>query len=185
MSDVKLYQIVLLLTVLFLLLSVPVDAGMSKEGEPGSRHRIVVNIARCSLTLFSRGSGGSWVPQKEYPAATAVRGLSPRPLGTGRVTRIEFNPSWHPTAYSREIYRQKGITLPAVVPPGHPLNYMGAVKISLSHRTSRGAIYRIHGTNNPSRVGKRVTGGCACLSNNDVLELARTISVGTEVEFVP
>lgn len=176
----------LALMLLFLLSAgLAVSADDPGSGEVGSGYRIVVSIARCRLTLYARGGDGNWVLQKEYRAATAVRGLSPRPLGTGRVTRIELNPAWHPTAYSREIYRRKGIALPAVVPQGDPLNYMGAVKISLSHRTSRGSIYRIHGTNNPGRVGKRVTGGCVCLTNEDALELARTIAVGTEVEMVP
>jgi lipoprotein-anchoring transpeptidase ErfK/SrfK len=62
---------------------------------------------------------------------------------------------------------------------------MGKFKISLSHRTKKGAIYRIHGANNPGRVGRRVTGGCFAMYNDEGLELARTISVGTEVNILP
>lgn len=83
------------------------------------------------------------------------------------------------------MFRARGIELPIAVPPGHPLNYMGPFKIALSHRTKKGAIYRIHGNNNPQRVGRRVTGGCFVMDNRDGLELAHRIRVGTEVKIVP
>ena len=62
---------------------------------------------------------------------------------------------------------------------------MGPFKISLSHRTWKGAIYRIHGNNNPKRVGRRVTGGCFVMGNEEGLALAHRIRVGTEVNIVP
>jgi lipoprotein-anchoring transpeptidase ErfK/SrfK len=62
---------------------------------------------------------------------------------------------------------------------------MGPFKIALSHRTRKGAIYRIHGNNDPRRVGRRVTGGCFVMDNADGLALARSIRVGTEVNIVP
>ena len=62
---------------------------------------------------------------------------------------------------------------------------MGKFKITLSHRTKKGAIYRIHGANNRARVGRRVTGGCFAMYNEQGLELARTIPVGTEVNILP
>ena len=146
---------------------------------------IEIRISRETLDLYEKSEDGQWVPQRQYPVDTAVRGLHVYPLGKGTVTAISFNPWWYPTAYSRQVFRERGIDLPRAVPPGHPLNYMGAVKISLSHRTPRGTIYRIHGNNNPGRVGRRVTGGCLVMFNEDALELARTITVGTEVNILP
>jgi len=146
---------------------------------------IEIRIGRETLTLYEKGEDGRWVERRQYTVGTAVRGLHTYPLGKGRVTAIAFNPWWYPTAYSRKVFRERGITLPKAVPPGNPLNYMGAVKISLSHKTAKGAIYRIHGNNNPGRVGKRVTGGCFVMFNEDALELAQTISVGTEVDIKP
>ena len=121
----------------------------------------------------------------EYPVGTAVRGLETYPTGLGMVTGIFFNPWWHPTPYSRQVFRARGIILPAAVPPGDPLNYMGPFKIALSHRTWKGAIYRIHGNNNPQRVGRRVTGGCFVMNNDDGLALAHKIKVGTVVNILP
>ena len=144
-----------------------------------------ISISRKVLTLYEKKDAAEKSVIAEYPVGSAVRGLKTYPLGPGRVTGIYFNPWWYPTPYSRQVFRERGIELPAAVPPGHPLNYMGPFKIALSHRTVKGAIYRIHGNNNPKRVGQRVTWGCFVMDNTDGLSLARTIRVGTEVNIVP
>jgi lipoprotein-anchoring transpeptidase ErfK/SrfK len=146
---------------------------------------VEISISRNLLTLYEKRGAAEKSPIAEYPVGTAVKGLTTYPLGLGRVTGIYFNPWWYPTAYSRQVFRERGIELPAAVPPGHPLNYMGPFKIALSHRTNKGAIYRIHGNNNPKRIGRRVTGGCFVMDNPDGLALARRIRVGTEVNIVP
>ena len=146
---------------------------------------VEISISRNLLTLYERKDDGEQMPIAEYSVGTAVRGLNTYPLGPGKVTGIYFSPWWYPTPYSRQVFRERGIELPSAVPPGHSLNYMGPFKIALSHRTRKGAIYRIHGNNNPKRVGRRVTGGCFVMENSDGLELARRIKVGTEVNIVP
>ncbi|WP_093691536.1 L,D-transpeptidase [Sporolituus thermophilus] len=57
--------------------------------------------------------------------------------------------------------------------PGGPY---GAMWLGLSHRG-----YGIHGTNNPSSIGGYVSKGCIRMYNRDVLELARTVPLGTAV----
>jgi L,D-transpeptidase ErfK/SrfK len=57
--------------------------------------------------------------------------------------------------------------------PGGPY---GAMWLSLSR-----AGYGIHGTNDPSSIGKAVSKGCIRMHNKDVLELARTVPNGTRV----
>ncbi len=41
--------------------------------------------------------------------------------------------------------------------------------------------YGIHGTNDPSSIGYMVSHGCIRMYNEDVLELARTVPIGTRV----
>lgn len=41
--------------------------------------------------------------------------------------------------------------------------------------------YGIHGTNDPSSIGKRVSHGCIRMYNEDVTELASLVDIGTEV----
>lgn len=44
--------------------------------------------------------------------------------------------------------------------------------------------YGIHGTNNPSSIGKNVSNGCIRMYNKDVLELSNLVSLGTMVQIV-
>jgi lipoprotein-anchoring transpeptidase ErfK/SrfK len=163
--------------------TVSVGSMVAEAREP--RYRVEVSVSRCKLTLFDRQDETGLYPVREYTVGTASKALSEAPLGKGTVVGIELNPTWIPTEYTRAIYRQRGIELPPTIPPGDPLNYMGPFKIVLSHRTSRGTVYRIHGNNAPERVGKRVTGGCICMNNAEGLELAAMLSVGTEVNITP
>ncbi|MDF2671477.1 MAG: ErfK/YbiS/YcfS/YnhG family protein [Paenibacillus sp.] len=41
--------------------------------------------------------------------------------------------------------------------------------------------YGIHGTNDPSSIGKIVSHGCIRMHNQDVLELSRLVPIGTRV----
>ncbi|KMM38497.1 L,D-transpeptidase family protein [Guptibacillus hwajinpoensis] len=57
--------------------------------------------------------------------------------------------------------------------PGGPFGTMW-MSISKIH-------YGIHGTNDPSSIGKYVSRGCIRMQNSDVEELAMTIPIGTSV----
>jgi lipoprotein-anchoring transpeptidase ErfK/SrfK len=61
--------------------------------------------------------------------------------------------------------------------PGGPF---GTMWMSLSKES-----YGIHGTNNPSSIGKAVSKGCIRMYNKDVEELARIIPIGTQVLIHP
>ncbi|MBY0097881.1 L,D-transpeptidase family protein [Mesobacillus maritimus] len=61
--------------------------------------------------------------------------------------------------------------------PGGPF---GTMWMSLSKQS-----YGIHGTNDPSSIGKAVSAGCIRMYNQDVEELARTIPIGTQVVIQP
>lgn len=45
--------------------------------------------------------------------------------------------------------------------------------------------YGIHGTNNPSSIGYEVSKGCIRMYNEDVLQLAELVTVGTSVHIRP
>ncbi len=44
--------------------------------------------------------------------------------------------------------------------------------------------YGIHGTNNPSSIGKEVSNGCIRMYNNQVLELSNLVTIGTIVTII-
>lgn len=64
------------------------------------------------------------------------------------------------------------------VNPGGPF---GARWLGL---TATGGSYGIHGTNNPSSIGKNVSNGCIRLHNQNVIELFSLVSVGTIVKII-
>lgn len=61
--------------------------------------------------------------------------------------------------------------------PGGPY---GTMWMSLSKKH-----YGIHGTNDPSSIGKYVSRGCIRMHNKDVEELAKTVPIGTSVQIRP
>lgn len=60
----------------------------------------------------------------------------------------------------------------------HPGGPFGVLWLGLSAKG-----YGIHGTNNPSSIGKRVSKGCIRMYNRDVLELAQHAAIGTPVKI--
>jgi lipoprotein-anchoring transpeptidase ErfK/SrfK len=63
---------------------------------------------------------------------------------------------------------------------GGPGNPLGARAMYLG-----GTVYRIHGTNNPSTIGGRVSSGCIRMTNEDVTDLYSRVAVGTKVVVKP
>lgn len=64
------------------------------------------------------------------------------------------------------------------VNPGGPF---GARWLSLN---APNGDYGIHGTNNPSSIGKDVSNGCIRMYNRDVIELASIVPIGTVVAII-
>ena len=63
---------------------------------------------------------------------------------------------------------------------GGPGNPLGARAMYLGS-----SIYRIHGTNQPSTIGKKVSSGCIRLTNEDVVDLYNRVNLGTKVVVLP
>src|SRR5258706_8356145 len=63
---------------------------------------------------------------------------------------------------------------------GGPGNPLGARAMYLGSSQ-----YRIHGTNDPSTIGKFVSSGCIRLTNEDVADLFSRVDVGTRVVVLP
>ncbi|RYX92980.1 MAG: L,D-transpeptidase [Bradyrhizobiaceae bacterium] len=95
--------------------------------------------------------------------------------GTQTVTRKAEWPDWRPP--SEMIRRQPYLPRFMAGGPGNP---MGARAMYLGS-----SIYRIHGTNDPSTIGKFVSSGCIRLTNEDVQDLFSRVNVGTKVVVLP
>ena len=95
--------------------------------------------------------------------------------GTQTITRKAEWPDWHPPA--EMIARQPYLPRFMAGGPGNPL---GARAMYLGS-----SVYRIHGTNDPSTIGKFVSSGCIRLTNEDVADLFSRVDVGTKVVVLP
>jgi lipoprotein-anchoring transpeptidase ErfK/SrfK len=95
--------------------------------------------------------------------------------GTERISRMKEWPDWFPPA--EMIERQPYLPRMMAGGPGNPL---GARALYLGH-----TLYRIHGTNQPSTIGKTVSSGCIRLLNEDIEDLYSRVQVGTQVVVLP
>jgi lipoprotein-anchoring transpeptidase ErfK/SrfK len=95
--------------------------------------------------------------------------------GTQTITRKAEWPDWIPP--SEMIARQPYLPRFGAGGPGKPLGaramYLGA------------SAYRIHGTNDPTTIGKFVSSGCIRMTNTDVQDLFGRVNVGTKVVVLP
>jgi lipoprotein-anchoring transpeptidase ErfK/SrfK len=95
--------------------------------------------------------------------------------GVRTVDRKAEWPDWVPPAEMLE--RQPYLPRFMAGGPGNPL---GARAMYLG-----GTVYRIHGTNQPSSIGKRVSSGCIRMLNEDVIDLYARVNLGTKVVVLP
>ncbi len=110
-----------------------------------------------------------------YPA-TIGSSDNPSPVGTHSVERIAFDPEY---TYNPKVNFQQGANDKVLrIPPG-PNGPVGTIWIALSKPT-----YGIHGTPEPSRIGKTNSHGCVRLTNWDAAELAKMVGKGVSVEFL-
>jgi lipoprotein-anchoring transpeptidase ErfK/SrfK len=95
--------------------------------------------------------------------------------GVQAVSRKAEWPDWIPPAdmIARQPYLPRWIG-------GGPGNPLGARAMYLGS-----SIYRIHGTNDPTTIGKFVSSGCIRMANEDVIDLFGRANVGTKVVVLP
>ncbi len=95
--------------------------------------------------------------------------------GTQTIARKTEWPDWYPPAemIARQPY------LPRFVAGGES-NPLGARALYLGN-----SAYRIHGTNQPSTIGRRVSSGCIRMVNEDVIDLYNRVNVGAKVVVLP
>jgi lipoprotein-anchoring transpeptidase ErfK/SrfK len=126
------------------------------------RQTVKAYSARDQLIAFFRASVGS----EDKPS----------PSGSLTVVSIVSEPSWHynPKYQFKEIETNK----PFDINSG-PNNPLGLVWIALSKPS-----YGIHGTSEPSKVGREASHGCVRLTNWDAERLSEMLKKGVTVNFL-
>jgi len=95
--------------------------------------------------------------------------------GRTEVVQKVVNPSWRPTPSMKE----RNPEWPDVVEGGAPDNPLGTRALYLSW-----TYYRIHGTHDTRKIGRRSSNGCIGLYNEHIEELFGMAQVGTQVLLI-
>jgi lipoprotein-anchoring transpeptidase ErfK/SrfK len=154
----------------------------SEDDETGTR--LPERLRRTVVSLETREAPGTVIIDTGSTALYYVLGQGRAiryGVGVGRegftwsgvqsISRKAEWPDWHPPA--QMIARQPYLPRFMAGGPGNPLGaramYLGSSE------------YRIHGTNDPSTIGKFVSSGCIRLTNEDVADLFSRVQIGTRV----
>ncbi len=156
-------------------------AGTSgRRGTPASRQPntvamrpdVAVTVSRARSALTVADASGQTI---FYAPVTTGSEHDPLPLGEWKVTGIQFNPVFN---YNPELFWDADPSHAKAKLPSGPNNPVGLVWIDLSKEH-----YGIHGTPEPSTIGRTQSHGCVRLTNWDALKLAGMVKPGTRVVF--
>ena len=130
---------------------------------------VLVDISSRALHFWSE-DGKTY---KLYPSSVPLSEELTR-RGRTKVIRKVVGPSWRPTPSMLE----RNPEWPEYIPPG-PDNPLGTHALYLSWQ-----YYRIHGTHDTRKIGRRSSNGCIGLYNEHVKELFELTKVGTQVLLI-
>ena len=131
---------------------------------------ILVDITSRALHYWSEDQA----VYKLYPTSVPLSDDLTRRGRTAVVDKV-VNPSWRPTPAMRE----RNPEWPEVIEGGSPDNPLGVRALYLSWQ-----YYRIHGTHDTRKIGRRSSNGCVGLYNEHILELFAMAQVGTQVLLI-
>ena len=131
---------------------------------------ILVDIQSRALHFWSEDQS----IYKLYPTSVPVSDDLTR-RGRTEVVEKVVNPTWRPTPAMRE----RNPEWPEVIEGGSPDNPLGVRALYLSWQ-----YYRIHGTHDTRKIGRRSSNGCIGMYNEHILELFGAAKVGTQVLLI-
>jgi Uncharacterized protein conserved in bacteria len=130
---------------------------------------ILVDTTSRALHFWSEDQG----IYKLYPTSVPLSEDLTRRGRTEVIRKVE-GPSWAPTPSMKE----RNPEWPDFVGPG-PNNPLGTHALYLSWQ-----YYRIHGTHDTRKIGRRSSNGCIGLYNEHIAELFQLAKVGTQVLLI-
>ena len=104
-----------------------------------------------------------------YPASSGSK-YDPLPVGNWKINGVSANPVFH---YNPKLFWDANPKSEKAKIPAGPNNPVGVVWVDLSKEH-----YGIHGTPEPSKIGKTESHGCIRLSNWDATSFAAAVSPG-------
>lgn len=135
---------------------------------------VTITVTKSTSALTVTDAGGKVIM---YAPVTTGSEHDPLPIGDWKVNGVGLNPVFR---YNPELFWDADPTHDKAVIPAGPNNPVGLVWIDLSKEH-----YGIHGSPEPSTIGRSQSHGCVRLSNWDALRLAAMVKAGTPVIFRP
>ena len=152
----------------------PAENGKPRSAQPTApaKPEVIVTVARRSSAITVSDPSGAVI---FYAPVTTGSEYDPLPIGDWKVTSVHLNPIFR---YNPDLFWDADPShTKATIPPG-PNNPVGLVWIGISKEH-----YGLHGTPEPSTIGRTQSHGCVRLTNWDALKLAGLVQAGTRVVF--
>ena len=148
-----------------------IPQGKQPAGESGKAD-VVLTVSKTTSAAVAADASGKIV---FYAPVTTGSQHDPLPIGEWKVNGVQLNPTFR---YNPDLFWDADPShTKATIPPG-PNNPVGLVWIDLSKPH-----YGLHGTPEPSTIGRTQSHGCVRLTNWDALRLSALVKPGTRVVF--
>jgi lipoprotein-anchoring transpeptidase ErfK/SrfK len=150
----------------------PVGPPPGRQNDASSAAVTTISVHKSTSDLVVTDNTGR---VRMYAPVTTGSEHDPLPIGEWKVNGVQRNPKFH---YNPELFWDaQSKDTKATIPPG-PNNPVGVVWIDISRPH-----YGLHGTPEPSKIGKTTSHGCVRLTNWDAQKLAGLVKPGTRVVF--
>jgi lipoprotein-anchoring transpeptidase ErfK/SrfK len=148
-------------------------SGRNTAASPDPQQAATITVSRSASSLTVAGPDGRVM---FFAPVTTGSEHDPLPLGEWKVTGVFYNP---PFRYNPDLFWDADPShSKATIPPG-PNGPVGVVWMDLTKEH-----YGIHGSPEPSQIGRTQSHGCVRLTNWDAVRAASLITIGTPVRFV-
>jgi lipoprotein-anchoring transpeptidase ErfK/SrfK len=131
---------------------------------------IEVIVSGATKSLMVRDAAGKTLM---YAPVTVGSEKDPLPVGDWKVLGVSWNPTFN---YNPDLFWDADPTHAKATIPAGPNNPVGVVWVDINKEH-----FGLHGTPEPSTVGRTESHGCIRLTNWDAAKLGRLVNVGTKV----
>jgi lipoprotein-anchoring transpeptidase ErfK/SrfK len=140
------------------------------KGAKPAAGAIEVAISGATKSLVVRDAGGKIVM---HAPVTSGSSKDPLPVGEWKVTGVSWNPTFN---YNPDLFWDADPAHAKAKIPAGPNNPVGVVWVDINKEH-----FGLHGTPEPSTIGRTESHGCVRLTNWDATRLGRLVGVGTKV----
>jgi len=150
----------------------PVGPPPGRQNEASNPAVTTVTVRKGTSDLVATDNAGKTLM---YAPVTTGSEHDPLPIGEWKVTGVQRNPEFH---YNPSLFWDASAMQSKATIAAGPNNPVGVVWVDISRPH-----YGLHGTPEPSKIGKTESHGCVRLTNWDASKLASLVRPGTRVVF--